>query len=54
MADKIVYYNQYCKSCKFKNLPEADDPCDECLNNPVNEDSHMPVKWVEGKRVITS
>lgn len=39
MADKIVYYNEYCKSCKHKNLPETEEPCDTCLENPVNEDS---------------
>ena len=51
MADKIVYYNEYCKSCKHKNLPETEEPCDTCLENPVNEDSHRPVMWEEGKKV---
>lgn len=54
MADKIVYYNEYCKSCKHKNLPEWEDPCDACLTQPVNEDSHRPVMWKEGKKVKTT
>lgn len=54
MADKEVYYYKYCKSCKYKNLPENEDPCWDCLDQPVNEDSHKPVKWEEGKKVKTT
>ncbi len=44
---KEVYFDQYCKNCKYKDLKESDDPCDECLNEPVNLYSHKPVKWEE-------
>lgn len=44
---KEVYFNLYCKNCKYKDLKESDDPCDECLNEPVNLYSHKPVKWEE-------
>lgn len=44
---KEVYFDQYCKACKHEKLPETDDPCDECLNEPVNLYSHKPVKWEE-------
>ena len=47
MADKEVYFDQYCSTCKHKNLSEDKDPCHECLNNPSNEDSHKPVNWEE-------
>lgn len=47
MADKEVYFNQYCSTCKHKNLSEDKDPCHECLNTPSNEDSHKPVNWEE-------
>lgn len=44
---KEVYFNEYCKTCEHDNLSETEDPCDECLNNPVNLYSHKPVKWKE-------
>ncbi len=42
---KEVYFNEYCSKCKYKDTSEADDPCDECLNNPSNVDSHKPVNF---------
>lgn len=39
---KEVYFDQYCVTCKHK---DTDDPCDECLHNPVNLYSHKPVNW---------
>ena len=44
---KEVYFNEYCQSCKFKDLKEDETPCDECLSNPVNVYSHKPVKYEE-------
>ena len=44
---KIVYFDEYCLTCKHKDLPESDDPCDECLCNPANIDSHKPIKYEE-------
>lgn len=44
---KMVYFGQYCKTCKHYQLAENEDPCDECLENPVNLWSHKPVKWEE-------
>lgn len=42
---KEVYFSQYCGICKFMKRGEDDEPCCECLNNPVNLNSHKPVKW---------
>ncbi len=42
---KFVDFLTYCETCKHKNLKESEEPCDECLENPVNFDSHKPVKW---------
>lgn len=47
MASKLVNFYQYCKECKYKDIPENDDPCEDCLTNPVNEDSHKPVFFEE-------
>ena len=42
---KEVHFNEYCKTCKHKDVKEADDPCYDCLNEPVNLNSHKPVKY---------
>lgn len=44
---KIVEYDKYCCKCKHENVPDYEDPCNECLNNPGNVDSHKPVKFEE-------
>ena len=43
---KEVYFDKYCTSCKFKNNKETEKPCDECLTNPMNVNSHKPVKYI--------
>ena len=42
---KEVYFDQYCKKCNDEKTPEGNDPCNECLENPVNIDSHKPINW---------
>ena len=49
MAEKEVYFFTYCKTCIHRNTNETDDPCNECLANGSNEDSHTPVNYVEAK-----
>lgn len=52
MADqvnKIVWFDIYCNKCKHAKLAGDAEPCNECLNNPVNWDSHKPVKFEEKK-----
>lgn len=44
---KEVYFNQYCESCKYSNVSEKDEPCNECVETPVNLYSHKPVKYEE-------
>ena len=44
---KEVYFHQYCKTCKYKTRSEVLDPCNECLDEPVNLNSHRPVRWEE-------
>lgn len=45
--EKIVFYDEYCSKCKYYNASEASDVCNECLNNPVNVDSHKPINYEE-------
>lgn len=44
---KEVYFDQYCKTCKHKDLHESEEPCNECLTIPANIQSHKPVRWEE-------
>ena len=42
---KEVYFGQYCKTCKHIEQEENEEPCDECLSEPINLYTHRPVKW---------
>ena len=42
---KEVYFDRWCNTCKNVNKPEHEDPCNECLTNPGNWDSHKPVNY---------
>ena len=44
-AYKEVYFDKYCKTCKHKSLKETEAPCDECLGEPLNWNTHRPVKY---------
>lgn len=44
---KEVYYDPYCSKCEHMKKTEEEEPCAECLNNPVNEWTHRPVKFEE-------
>lgn len=44
--EKEVYFDQYCKSCKYHGLEESKDPCNDCLAEPSNTNSHRnPHHW---------
>lgn len=49
MNEKEVDFFRYCKQCKFFTTPGYSDPCDECLGQPVNENSKKPVYFQEVK-----
>ena len=44
---KEVYFHEFCPSCKHEKVKDTDEPCNECLDNPINLFSHRPVKWEE-------
>lgn len=48
--DKEVYFHIYCQKCRYRELNESQDPCEECLSYPVNEYSHKPVKFKEKEK----
>lgn len=39
---KIVDFYTYCDTCKYKNNPEVDEPCNDCLTIPARSHSHKP------------
>ena len=43
---KEVYFDGYCHKCMFKDKDEAEEPCDDCLEQAMNEFSHKPVKFI--------
>lgn len=44
---KEVEFAKYCETCKHKSLKESEDPCYDCLHEPVNLNSRKPIKWEE-------
>lgn len=47
---KEVFFNEYCKTCKYDKCKESDEPCDECLSEPTNLYSHKPINWKEKEK----
>ena len=48
---KEVLFGTYCSKCKHEKKAETDDPCEDCLNHPVNTYSHKPVDFEEKENV---
>lgn len=46
---KEVYFHEYCATCKHRLKKNSEEPCNECLDNPVAYATHKPVKWEEKK-----
>lgn len=44
---KIVEFDNYCNRCKHEKKEELDDPCFDCLDEPVNAYTHRPVYFEE-------
>lgn len=44
---KEVYFDKYCKTCRYEKDDENDvsSPCYDCLAEPKNLYSHIPVMW---------
>ena len=47
---RIVMFSKYCSNCKYLDKKQHEEPCNECLDNPVNLHSEKPVKYVEDKK----
>ena len=44
---KEVYFHLYCEKCKHWEKSSTEEPCDHCLDNPINIHSHKPVDFKE-------
>ena len=45
--NKIVNFECWCPKCLYRKSPADEDPCNECLTQPVNEDSTKPINFKE-------
>lgn len=45
--EKLVEFEKWCPVCAFKDEPEENEPCCDCLEEPVNMNSHKPVMFKE-------
>ena len=46
----IVHFEKYCSNCKYSEFSESENPCWNCLNQSVNEDTDMPAYYVDAKK----
>ena len=44
---KEVFFETWCPKCKYENTKETLDPCNACLDQPYNIDSHKPIFFKE-------
>ncbi len=49
--NKEVFFDVYCPTCEHwsENENDPESACWDCLEAPVNQDSHKPINWV-GKK----
>ena len=49
---KIVFFDEYCPSCKYREVHEIDDPCNECLHIGGRENTHVPEKYEKKVKIV--
>lgn len=42
---KEVRFDRYCALCKHNDIPETQDPCNECLECAMREGTCKPEKY---------
>lgn len=47
IKNKIVRFDKYCPKCEYYDLDEGEDPCNECLYSPANQNSQKPINFKE-------
>lgn len=51
MTNKHIVDFRYCLECKHAKVIDTDEPCNECLTSPVNENSRKPIHFVATRAV---
>ena len=46
-----VMFCKYCSKCKHKDIPDVEDPCNECLEEYYNLYTDRPVRFEEAKYI---
>lgn len=52
LVEKIIDFDKYCKTCKHCDVVGYEDPCNDCLDNPVNNNSKKPIHYEEDEKKI--
>lgn len=50
MPEHLVEFYPYCRVCENAGKAETEHPCCECLENPVNQDSHRPLYFKKSRK----
>lgn len=50
LIDKEVNFEEFCPKCEYWKLDDGEDPCNECLAEPNNQNSHKPTRFKEAKK----
>ena len=45
IINREVRFDTYCDTCKHKDTKEIDNPCNECLEWPMNNGTEKPYNW---------
>ena len=45
---RIIDYDQYCNTCKYKDKKGYEYPCNDCLYEPARCESSIPSKYKKG------
>lgn len=45
MSHLEVLFYKYCPLCKYNNVSQSNEPCNSCLSEPINFESHRPVNF---------
>mgnify|MGYP003295419721 CR=1 FL=1 len=48
---KEVSFDEYCKKCKYKDNKETEYPCDACIKEAINLNTHRPVMYEEKREI---
>lgn len=43
--EKEVYFDLFCPLCEHCNTEETESPCNECLTQGYNQNSHTPIDF---------